>query len=84
LWNANVLHWGGRNTGRTRGSITYTLRRDAPALGIATQGHRARLDIIAEQVLVYGDLDPSITPEIREWARLTCGMKAALSSRKER
>lgn len=86
-WNANVLHWGGANAGRTRASITYTLRRGGAALHLEQLDLRSRLDLIADQVLVYGDLDQAITPEIREWAALTSArerMKAALRSRKER
>ena len=84
VWNANVLHWGGPNEGRTRMSVTYTLRRGGEALQLERLDLRARLDLIAEQVLVYGDLDRSITQEIREWAQLTCGMTAVAMSRKER
>jgi hypothetical protein len=86
VWNANVLHWGGRSSGkRARISITFTLRRigarrEGRCLEASRLDHRARLDLIADMVLVYGDLDRTIPEEIREWARLIDGLRR----RKER
>jgi hypothetical protein len=90
VWNANVLHWGGASATHAPGprmSITFTLRR----LGAARAGraieaerldHRARLDIVADQVLLYGELERSLPAEFHEWARLTHAL--AGRSRKER
>ncbi|HEY8078489.1 MAG TPA: hypothetical protein VIF62_30375, partial [Labilithrix sp.] len=90
LWNANVLHWGGRCSARAVGprySCTFTLcREDSLArLGLRAVDplaldFRARIELIAEQIVVYGDAQPDVSAEVRAWARLV----SSLASRKER
>lgn len=85
VWNANVLHWGGPSSDRAkepRTSITFTLRRHDPARAapkIAT--HADRLDVIAEQVLVYGELERTLSDGVRRWAELRVGMRNIARSR---
>lgn len=78
-WNANLLHWGGPCAATAAGpriSMTFTLRRGGPALAPASPW--ARLDRLAEQIRVYGDTDPCITPEHRAWAETTLALTARL------
>lgn len=85
VWNANVLHWGGPSSARAkepRTSITFTLRRrdDArTAPKIAT--HAERLDVIAEQVLVYGELERTLSEAVRRWAEIRIKMRNLARSR---
>lgn len=82
VWNANVLHWGGPSTERAkapRTSITFTLRRDAPPPQVGD--HVARLDVIADQILTYGQLEPTLAPRLRRWAELRIGMRNLVRAR---
>jgi hypothetical protein len=96
-WNANVLHWGGPCAPEARGprkSVTFTLCREDAALrrdlGAVTIVDPTRIDpwrrleMIAEQILVYGDADSCVTEEARAWARLTSEMAARLRARCDR
>jgi hypothetical protein len=91
VWNANVLHWGGRSSRRAREprvNVTFTFRRRGasgahPLIDLDAFDLRKRLDVIADQVLVYGNLDRTLSPEIREWAKLTRGFTDAIAARKE-
>jgi hypothetical protein len=84
FWNANVLHWGGRceaDAAGSRVSCSFTLcRKDAlgrfphliPLDLTATLDLRARTDLIAHMVVLYGSADRGeVSPVIREWATLT-------------
>jgi hypothetical protein len=80
VWNANALHWGGRASARARSpriSVTFTLRRQGSpaakgtrAVTLASLDHRARLDLLAAQIVAYGALDRSLGPEVHAWANL--------------
>ncbi|MDB5215921.1 MAG: hypothetical protein JWO86_3848 [Myxococcaceae bacterium] len=84
FWNANVLHWGGRCEADAVGprvSCSFTLcRKDAfrrfphliPLDLTATLDLRARTDLIAHMVVLYGGADRGdVSPVLREWAALT-------------
>ena len=84
VWNANVLHWGGRCAPRAAGarvSCSFTLcRADAADRfpGLALLGPleildlMARLDVVARMVLLYGDAERGdVSATVRQWANLT-------------
>ncbi len=79
VWDANVLHWGGEivlGAPTPRMSVTYSLRRsDARStnygvLDLSRLDLRARLDLIAEQLLKYAHMERVDEP-LMEWAKLT-------------
>lgn len=79
VWDANVLHWGGEMSASAtspRMSITYTLRKssrrraDLPFLDLRALDFRARLDLIAGELVKYGE-KAGVTGALAEWARLT-------------
>jgi len=84
-WNANVLHWGGSSSERARAprtSITFTLRRadrpeasTTPTVDLARLDFRARLDLVADQILAYGDLERGFPAVARRWASLTVALR---------
>lgn len=84
-WNANVLHWGGPSSARAkepRTSITFTLRRhDAARTPPRIESHAERLDVIADQVLVYGELERTLSEAVRRWAELRVEMRNLVRSR---
>lgn len=84
VWNANMLHWGGRCASRAAGprvSCSFTLcRADAaerfPRLtllgALDTLDLATRMDVVARMVLLYGDADRGNVPAVvAEWAKLT-------------
>lgn len=88
VWDANVVHWGGPMLPGARGarvSLSYTLRArahgHAPTLAehaaVAWRGasRRARLDLVAEQVLRYGHLDGRLSPGVLEWAATVAALQ---------
>ncbi len=85
-WSANALHWGGTASRRTtspRISLSFTARRPGFAAGGARAlelarplPFRKRLDLIADQVLTYGENEASATEAARRWATLVAGMRA--------
>lgn len=83
VWDANVLHAGGAHRAdatRARASLSFTVRRPGgpsrfSAL-VTPRTLRARLDLVAANVVTYGALD-AISEDVRAWATLT----AALASR---
>ena len=90
-WNANVLHWGGPCSPRAEGprvSCSFTLyRADAaerfgPTVALAELDYRRRMEILADQLLVYGEGQPDVSPEVLAWGRTLCAM-SSLSGRKE-
>lgn len=87
VWNANVLHWGGPSTERAkepRTSITFTLRRHDDARTSAKIGsHAERLDVIADQILTYGELERTLSPRIRRWAELRVGLRKLVGARSD-
>lgn len=89
VWNANILHWGGSSSPRAPGpriSCSFSLgRSDTPSRhGVPTLRAPskldvfARLDVIASQIQTYGPGQPDVTPDILEWARATCSLRAAI------
>lgn len=86
-WDANVLHWGGRNStpdDPTRVSLSFTLRSRAAArlpgtaaVQPATLSFRSRLDLIAQQILTYAPREPGFPVEVVEWARTTTALLMA-------
>ena len=89
-WNANILHWGGICAPHAKGarvSCSFSLvREDAsaalgfPLAGNAATNLRARLDAVARQLIVYGNGQPDVRPEMLAWARGNAAI-AALSGR---
>jgi hypothetical protein len=86
VWNANLLHWGGACSARAAGprvSCSFSLRRDdangverlRPLIYGDPFDAAARLDLIARQILTYGDSEPDIPQAIREWASATCALR---------
>jgi hypothetical protein len=79
VWDANVLHWGGdiaEDAPEPRMSITYTLRKSSarraeyPVLDLTRLDLRARLDMIASQLLKYRHMEEA-PAHLMEWAKLT-------------
>lgn len=86
VWNANALHWGGECDARAKGarvSCSFSLvRADSLAtLGVtrAAWDLRARLDTVAQQLLVYGPGQPDVSTRVLMWAKGTVATKAAMS-----
>lgn len=89
IWNANLLHWGGRAdaSAPVRVSHTFTIAAEGSAFartfGVApvTQfPFRARLDFVARQFARYASHDETIPSRVLDWARATVSL-AKLSSR---
>lgn len=87
-WDANVMHWGERSTARAtraRMSASFVLRRAdaprAPGDTITIDAHRfdlrARLDLLAQMIAVYGHLDTDLTPPVRRWAQVLQALAAS-------
>ena len=83
VWNANVLHWGGPCAEAAKGprvSITFTLVREGAGevVDLAELGRDPwkRLDLVAAQILTYGDRDPAITPAAKAWAAITSALRS--------
>ena len=79
-WNANVLHWGGRCSARAvapRVSCSFSLgRADAQLLSLPLRflepgelGLQDRLDVIADQIAMYGEMQPDVSRGLFDWAR---------------
>lgn len=78
-WNANVLHWGGAcatTAAGPRTSCSFTLvRRDAvertatPVLDLGALDAARRLDLVAEQIVTYGEGQPDVNSDVLSWAR---------------
>lgn len=78
-WNANVLHWGGEcraSAAGPRTSCSFTLvRRDAVArIGMTVLDARdldvaRRLDLVAAQIVTYGDGQADVNSDVLSWAR---------------
>ena len=89
VWNANVLHWGGECAATARGprvSCSFSLVRedavDLMGLPLADPPPRTlaeRLELIARQIVVYGEGQPDVRPEVLEWARASVAMAAAVA-----
>jgi hypothetical protein len=86
FWNANVLHSGGRSSARARApriSLTFTLRRadhvrvrpETPAFDEVGGDLRARLDVIAAQIRVYGELERTLPDVFKRWANVTLNLR---------
>lgn len=85
FWNANTLHWGGPCTRRARGprySCSFSLvRADAvdligcPVVEIDALDEHARVDLVASQIVTYGEGKPDVTPEVLDWARATTALR---------
>lgn len=87
FWNANLLHWGGRCSAEAAGprmSCSFTLCRSEalarfphlkPLAPLYELDLRARTDLLARMVLLYGGADRGdVGPVVREWAALTHGL----------
>jgi len=87
-WNANVLHWGGRSSAKASGprtSVTFTLARvgagaaaGTPRVDLARLDHRARLDLLADQVVLYGELERTLPDVVKRWAALGVALRKML------
>ena len=88
LWNANLLHWGGACSLRAAGpriSCSFSLGRQdarevhglAPLGEMSTLGLDARFELIARQIVTYGEGQPDIPNDLLSWARATTAMRAA-------
>jgi hypothetical protein len=84
-WDANALHWSARSSSRapSRMSVSFTFRTlggpapETHAIDLkAHQDLRARLDLIAEQIVRYEDREASIPEPLREWARVNSALRA--------
>ncbi len=81
FWNANTLHWGGACARRARGprySCSFSLVRDDavdrigwPIVDLDCLDVRARIDLVASQIVTYGDGKRDVSPEVLAWARAT-------------
>jgi hypothetical protein len=77
-WNANLLHWGGQcdssaRDAEPRCSLSFSLVRRGWTVGGMTvlstpRSLESRLDLIAEQMSVYGARDLSPDSPLLEWA----------------
>ncbi len=88
VWNANVLHWGGRSAPRAAGprvSCSFTLCRadavDRFAVPLMTTldmlDLAGRMDVVARMVTLYGGDDRGdVATVVRQWANLTHGLAA--------
>jgi Phytanoyl-CoA dioxygenase (PhyH) len=82
LWNANVLHWGGRSAplAPVRASYTFTLVSESSAFAKSLRTmpvaptFRQRLDVIAAQLLTYSTMT-ELSPRYLEWAKVTCALR---------
>lgn len=95
LWDAASIHWGGPmlpGAPHARTSFSYTLRakslRGSTALGDfeTVADWRAlrladRLDLVAQQLIGYGHMDPELAPAVTEWARTLVRLRALRSPR---
>lgn len=89
-WNANVLHWGGECLPTARGrrtSCSFTLvRADSksriglPIVRVGDLDLTSRIELIARQLMVYGEGQPDVSPQFLEWARATCALGAMVRS----
>ncbi len=86
LWDANSIHWGGPvlpGATHARTSFSYTLRAkslrtmdDFESIeDFRALGHIARLDLIADQLLRYGHMDPDLSDAVVDWARTLVGLR---------
>ena len=91
VWDANVLHWGGAvsEASPPRVSFSYTLRRrgsgaapEARAVEPGAMGFRARLDLIAAQLVTYGAYDTAVEGGFRDWARAVHGLSRLRAPRR--
>ncbi len=89
IWNANLLHWGGRAhpSAPVRVSHTFTVAAEGSAFArtfgvapVADFPFRARLDFVARQFARYASHDKTIPSRVLDWARATVAL-AKLSSR---
>ncbi len=87
-WNANLLHWGGPSSARAttpRISITFTLVKDAtrdPAQ-LVSAPHAKKLDVLAQQILVYAKSEKSFPDLWKRWATTRSTMAGLAKSLKE-
>jgi len=91
FWNANTLHWGGACASRARGSrysCSFSLVREdavdllgSPTVRVDRLDPRARVDLVASQIVTYGEGKPDVAAEVLEWARATCALNALAAHR---
>lgn len=90
-WNANVLHWGGPcldTAAGPRTSCTFTLvREDAmarmgiPVLEPQVLDFGQRLDVVAGQVVTYGEGQPDVDSDVLSWARANVALRSVRKDR---
>jgi hypothetical protein len=82
-WNANVFHWGGTcdpTFDEPRISISFSLCRPGWSIDVlpripARTTFRQRLDLIANQLIAYGENELDVRAPILEWASATETMR---------
>lgn len=85
FWNANTLHWGGPCSRDARGprySCSFSLVRDDavdlvgwPTVDVAALDARARVDLVASQIVTYGEGKGDIPAALLDWARATTALR---------
>jgi hypothetical protein len=82
FWNANVLHWGGAMdpaevAPRVSASFSLARRGWEPQTGRIPRSlsFEERLDLIAEQVLMYGAMELAEADPLRRWADVRTTMR---------
>ncbi|HZU84821.1 MAG TPA: phytanoyl-CoA dioxygenase family protein [Polyangiaceae bacterium] len=81
VWSANVAHWGGRcdaGFDQPRVSVTFTVRRRGFAVEAASVRQpltfRERLDLVAAQLVTYGDAELGAERAEMRWASMIAGI----------
>jgi hypothetical protein len=82
LWNANILHWGGNLdpaeiTPRVSASFSLARRGWEPHTRRipGSLSFETRLDLIAEQVLMYGAMELAEAAHLQQWADVRTTMR---------
>ena len=91
FWNANALHWGGACSERADGprySCSFTLCRADALAGLEGRivdplalGFLDRTDLVARQIVTYGEGQPDVAPVVLEWARATTALSAKMRAK---
>jgi hypothetical protein len=87
-WNANVLHWGGECLASAPGprtSCSFSLvrpdgegRTRLQTLSAEHLGPEARVELIARQIMTYGEGQPDVDAAFFAWAQATCALGGLL------
>ncbi|MDB4942362.1 MAG: hypothetical protein JWP97_1896 [Labilithrix sp.] len=81
VWNANMLHWGGEHALpelAPRVSCAFSLVRAdaAETLGLPLAAPGERVDSVARQIVIYGEDQPDVAPDVLAWARASVATRA--------